>query len=198
MTSLAARGPTLTLRYPEPADAPVLFALAGDPGVRRWFTWRYESEEDARAWIAGRAAARDAGSWLEWVVEHRELGVTGITSLLEPSLRDRRAVTGTWLGRPFWGLGVNTESKALLARLAFQGCGMERLGAYASTENARSQRALAKAGFTREGTLRAFHRHGDHVHDVHVYGLLREDWERGPLAAVPGAVEGDPPAAFRA
>jgi ribosomal-protein-alanine N-acetyltransferase len=103
-----------------------------------------------------REQAREAGEWLEFVVEHREHGVAGVTGLTEPSRRDRRAVTGTWLGRAFWGTGVNTEGKALLARLAFDGCAMERLGAYAGTANARSQRALEKAGFVREGTLRAF------------------------------------------
>lgn len=164
--------------------------------MTRFFSWGYGSPDDAAAWIAGRPRARETGAWLEWVIEHRELGVAGVTGLTEPSRRDRRAVTGTWLGRSFWGTGANAEAKALLARLAFDGCGLERLGAYASTENARSQRALVKAGFVREGTLRRFHRHGDRVHDVHVYALLREEFERGALAAVPARVAGAPPAAF--
>jgi len=197
MDALTARGPTLTLRYPEPRDAATLYALAGDPEVTRFFSWRYGGPADAETWIAGRAAARAAGTWLEFVVEHGERGVAGVTGLTEPSRRDARAVTGTWLGRAFWGSGVNTEAKALLARLAFEGCGLHRLGAYASTENARSQRALEKAGFAREGTLRAFHRHGDRVHDVHVYALLREDFAGGPLAAVPAEVGGTAPEGFR-
>ena len=194
---MIARGPSLTLRHPDPGDAAALFALASDPDVTRFFSWRYAAEEDAAAWIAGRAAAREAGEWLEFVIEHREHGVAGVTGLTEPSRRDARAVTGTWLGRPFWGKGVNTEAKALLARLAFDACGLHRLGAYASTDNVRSQKALAKAGFQREGTLRAFHRHGDRVHDVHVFGLLRVDFARGPLAAVPATLAGEPPEAFR-
>ena len=198
MDAFAARGPTLTLRYPEPRDAAALFALAGDPEVGRWFAWRYADEEAARAWVDGRSAARAAGAWLEWVVEHREHGVAGITSLLEPSLRDRRALVGSWLGRPFRGSGVNAEAKALVARLAFDGCRLERLGAYASTDTVRSRRALEKAGFVHEGTLRAFHRHGERVHDVDVFGLLRSDWERGPLAGVPVELSGAPPAAFSA
>ena len=198
MVPLSARGPTLTLRYPAPGDAPALFALASDPEVTRFFSWRYEREEDAAAWVAGRAAAREAGEWLEWAIEHRSHGVAGITGLTEPSRRDRRAVTGTWLGRRFWGAGVNDEAKAILARLAFDGCGLERIGAYASTGNPRSQRALEKLGFVHEGTLRSFHRHGDRVHDVDVLGLLRADWLDSPLAAVPAELGGEPPAAFSA
>jgi [ribosomal protein S5]-alanine N-acetyltransferase len=198
MVPLTARGPTLTLRYPEPRDAEALFALASDPGVTRFFSWRYGAPDDASRWIAGRAAARDAGEWLEFVVVHGERGVAGVTGLTEPSRRDRRAVTGTWLGRDFWGAGVNAEAKALLARVAFDACGLQRLGSYASTENARSRAALEKLGFVREGTLRRFHRHGDHVHDVDVFGLLRDEWRAGPLHAVVVRVEGEPPEAFRA
>jgi [ribosomal protein S5]-alanine N-acetyltransferase len=195
---MLALGPTITLRYPRTEDAAALFALASDPEVTRWFSWRYTAVEDAERWIAGREEAREAGEWLEFVVEHRERGVAGITGLTEPSRRDRRAVTGSWLGAAFWGAGVNTEAKALLARIAFDACGLDRLGSYAGTANARSRRALEKVGFVREGTLRHYHRHGDRLHDVDVFSLLRAEFLAGPLAQVPATVEGDPPAAFRA
>jgi ribosomal-protein-alanine N-acetyltransferase len=197
MACLIARGPTLTLRYPEPDDAAALFALADDPEVVRWFSWRYRAEADAARWIASRPQARAAGSWLEFVVEHRERGVAGVTGLTEPCVRDRRAVTGSWLGRAFWGTGVNAEAKALLARIAFDACGAERLAAYANPANRRSRRALEKLGFVHEGTLRHYHRHGDRFLDVDVLSLLREEWERGPLAAVPAELEGEPPEPFR-
>ena len=198
MRAMLAHGPTLTLRYPAEADAAALFALASDPEVTRFFSWRYAGAGDAAAWIASRAAAREAGAWLEFVVEHREHGVTGVTGLTEPSRRDRRAVTGSWLGRAFWGTGVNAEAKALLTRVAFEGCGLERLGSYASVDNVRSRRALERLGFVHEGTLRRFHRHGERVHDVDVLALLREEWLEGPLARVEVELEGRPPAAFAA
>jgi [ribosomal protein S5]-alanine N-acetyltransferase len=198
MLPLIARGPTLTLRYPEQGDAEALFALAADPEVTQFFSWRYVAPADASRWIAGRAAARHAGEWLEFVVVHHDRGLAGVTGLTEPSRRDRRAVTGTWLGRDFWGGGVNAEAKALLARIAFDACGLERLGSYASTANARSRRALEKVGFVHEGTLRRFHRHGDRVHDVDVFGLLRDEWRDGPLAAVAAEVDGEPPEPFTA
>jgi ribosomal-protein-alanine N-acetyltransferase len=197
MADLIVRGPTLTLRYPEAGDAAALFALAGDPEVVRYFSWRYVAEADAARWIASRPQARAAGDWLEFVVEHRERGVAGVTGLTEPNVRDRRAVTGTWLGRAFWGTGVNAEAKALLARVAFEACGAERLAAYANPVNARSRRALEKLGFVHEGTLRRYHRHGGRSLDVDVFSLLRDEWERGPLAAVPAEVEGEPPDPFR-
>jgi ribosomal-protein-alanine N-acetyltransferase len=196
MAALTATGPSITLRYPAPGDAAALFALASDPAVTRHFSWRYHAEADAARWIASRPAAREAGEWLEFVVAHAEHGVVGVTGLTEPSRRDRRAVTGTWLGSAFWGTGANTEAKALLARIAFDACRVERLGSYAGTGNPRSRRALERLGFVREGTLRHYHRHRGAARDVDVFSLLRSEWAAGPLAAVPATVSGEPPEAF--
>jgi ribosomal-protein-alanine N-acetyltransferase len=195
--SLRATGPTLTLRFAEAGDAPALFEQARDPEVTRFFSWGpYERVEEAEAYIAGLEAQRAGGRHLDLLVEHRDHGPVGVIGLGEWSLRDRRAVVGTWLGRAHWGTGANREAKALVARLAFDALGLERLGAYAATGNPRSQRALEKLGFVREGELRAFHRHGATVHDVLVYSLLRHELPGTPLHDVPVAIEGEPPPAF--
>jgi ribosomal-protein-alanine N-acetyltransferase len=81
--------------------------------------------------------------------------------------------------------------------LAFRQLGLERLGAYADVRHARSQRALEKVGFRREGVLRSFHRHDTAAKDVVVFGLLREEWLASPAARMDVRVEGDPPAAWR-
>ena len=105
-------------------------------------------------------------------------------------------MVGTWFGRRFWGTGANRESKALIAHLAFEVLGMHRLGSYSNPANVRSTKALLGVGFTQEGVLRHWHRHGDDYYDVNVFGMLRSDWETGPLASVPVAVEGHAPEAF--
>jgi ribosomal-protein-alanine N-acetyltransferase len=195
--SLRATGPTLTLRFAEPRDAPGLFANARDPEVTRFFSWGpYERVEEAEAYIARLPGEREEGRHLDLVVDHRDHGAIGVIGLGEWSLRDRRAVVGTWLGRPYWGTGANTEAKALLTRLAFDRLHLERVGAYAAPGNPRSKRALHKLGFVDEGTLRAYHRHGDTVHDVDVLSLLRRDYASSPLSAVPVETAGDPPPSF--
>ena len=189
------RGPQLTLRVPAPEDAPALLALAGDPEVTRWFSWGpYTSVDEPLAWIAAQEAKREAGVQLDFVIDHREHGPIGVTGLAELSVRDRRAMVGTWLGRRHWGTGANAESKALVAHLAFAICGLARVGAYSNPENARSAAALERVGFTHEGTLRGWHRHGDRQLDVHVYGLLAPEWADGPLRDVPVTAIGLPPA----
>jgi ribosomal-protein-alanine N-acetyltransferase len=198
IAAVEVRGPTLTLRYAGPGDAPAMFELARDPEVTRFFAWSYERPADAEEWIAALPARRDAGALLDFLVVHRERGPVGVTGLSELSRRDRRATVGTWFGRAHWGTGMNRESKALVAALAFGPLGLERLTAYTSRGNPRSQAALERAGFVREGVLRAFHRHPSGVHDVVVFGLLRDDWERSSLREVPAAVVGEPPPSFTA
>jgi ribosomal-protein-alanine N-acetyltransferase len=75
-------------------------------------------------------------------------------------------MVGTWFGHEHWGTGANAESKALVLHLAFEHLGLERVGAYTEVNHLRSQRALEKIGFAREGVLRGWHRHPDGVHDV--------------------------------
>jgi len=190
-------GPTLTLRYPAVADAPTLFALGRDPAVARYFSWGpYERVQEAEAYIADLPIKRATGELLDFLVAHREHGPVGITGLSGLSVRDRRAVVGSWFGHRYWGSGVNRESKGLMGHLAFEHLGLERLTAYAASQNTRSQRALERLGFRREGVLAAWHRHGDRVYDVVSYGMVRAAWERSGLPAIPAHLRGDLPPAF--
>jgi ribosomal-protein-alanine N-acetyltransferase len=195
--TVRAAGSDLVLRYAQPTDAQALFALASDPAVTRWFSWGpYRSPDEPAAYIAAQAAEREAGIRLDFLVERertvasRALGVIGLNEL---SRRDRRAMVGTWFGREHWGTGVNATAKTLLLHVAFEVCGLERVGAYSALDNPRSTRALEKAGFRHEGVLRAWHRHGDVPHDVNVFGLLRADWPGAPFDIT---VDGEPPQAW--
>ncbi len=195
--AFALKGPTLTLRPPEPEDAPALLELAGDPEVTRWFSWGpYTDEGQALAWIERCERQREEGVHLDLLIVDHERGPAGVTGLSEFSPRDLRCVVGTWLGTPFQGTGVNRESKAIITRLAFDHLGMHRVGSYSNPENERSTRALLGVGFTREGVLRDWHRHDGRWLDVNVFGLLAGDWEQGPLADVPVELEGEIPPAF--
>jgi len=194
---LTLTGRTLRVRIPRDDDAGALFCEASDPAVTRWFSWGpYVSEAEARSYLARLAPQRARGEHLDLVIEHLDAGPIGIIGLSEFATRDRRAMVGTWLGRAWWGSGANREAKALVCHLAFALLGLERLGAYSNVEHERSQRALTRIGFQREGVLRRYHRHGGRSLDVVVFGLLRAEWEAGPLSGEPVVVTGTPPPAF--
>jgi len=190
-------GPSFTLRYANAADAPTLFELGSDADVTRFFSWGpYRSLSEPARYIAGLQAERERGERLDFLIERHGTGLVGVTGLSEWSARDRRAVVGTWLGRAHWGTGANAESKALIAHLGFDVLGLERLGAYADVENVRSQVALERLGFKREGVLRRWHRHGERVRDVVLFSWLACEWERSPLRATKVEVLGTPPPRF--
>ena len=194
---LVVTGPTLSLRYATAEDAPRLFELASDPAVTRFFSWGpYTSIEQPEAYIASLPSKRERGELLDFLIDHREDGPIGVTGLSELSVRNRHATVGSWFGHRWWGSGANLESKALIAALAFERLGMDRLTAWANTRNGRSQVALERVGFKREGVLRSFHRHGDVLHDVVVFGMTRKGWMHSPLHGVQVAIEGTSPPAF--
>ncbi|MEA2443787.1 MAG: hypothetical protein QOJ12_1079 [Thermoleophilales bacterium] len=176
-------GPRLALRPPRPDDADALYELGRDPDVVRYFSWGpYRERAEAEDFIDRVVRERPHEFFIvDPADDDRPIGVTGLSELSE---RDRRAVVGTWLGRPHWGTGANAESKALILHFAFRELGLQRVSAYAHPDNARSLAALEKIGFTREGVLRNWHVHGDERLDVAILRLLREEWEAGPLAAV--------------
>jgi ribosomal-protein-alanine N-acetyltransferase len=183
------------LREPADEDAPALLELGSDPEVTRWFSWGpYRSLGEPRAYIDEQRGRRERGEQLDLLVVDRDAGPIGVTGLSELSARDRRAVVGTWLGRRWWGTGANAASKALILHVAFEVLGLVRVGAYTDVGNARSQRALERLGFRREGVLRRWHRHGEVSKDVAFYGLLAEEWTPAEGVVVQGAL----PRAFAA
>jgi ribosomal-protein-alanine N-acetyltransferase len=187
----------LSLRPLVESDAPALFELGRNPEVSRFFSWEpYRVVDDASAFIASLTVQREAGERLELGVFGNEGELVGITGFSEFSRRDRRAVLGTWLGRAFWGSGANRESKALVLGLAFRSLGLLRVTALASPQNVRSLAALQRLGFVHEGVLRGWHVHGGVARDVAVLRMMRDEWERTPLAEVPMEVEGEPPPPF--
>jgi ribosomal-protein-alanine N-acetyltransferase len=194
---LVVTGPRLSLRYATLEDAPRLFELAADPAVTRFFSWGpYTTVEQPEAYISSLPARREAGDLLDFLIVDPGAGPIGVTGLSELARRDRRATVGSWLGHRYWGSGANFEAKAMISALAFRRLGYERLTAWANTRNGRSQRALERIGFRREGVLTAWHRHDQEVHDVVIFGLVRAAWERSPLFDVAVSIEGTAPPAF--
>ena len=194
---LEVRGDELRLRYARPEDVPALFRLASDPEVTRFFSWGpYRQESEAAAYVASLAPKRAQGERLEFVIERRDQGVIGVTGLSEFSIRDRRAVVGTWHGRDWWGTGANRRSKALVLALAFEACGLERVTAWCSTDNGRSQTALERLGFLDEGVLRRWHFHDGQHRDVISFSMLRQEWQESPLSREPWELVGDVPRRF--
>ncbi len=73
------------------------------------------------------------------------------------------------------GHGYGSEAQALLAEYLFASTDAHRVEASTDVENIAEQRALEKAGFTREGSARGAQFRGGTYHDLVLYGKLRSD-----------------------
>jgi aminoglycoside 6'-N-acetyltransferase len=71
------------------------------------------------------------------------------------------------------GHGLGTEAQRLLAEYLFAHTRVERVEAGTDVENVAEQRALEKAGFTREGVLRRAQFRDGAFHDMALYSRLR-------------------------
>lgn len=76
------------------------------------------------------------------------------------------------------GHGFGVEAQRLLAEHLFDTTSVDRVEASTDVDNLAEQRALEKAGFTREGVLRGAQHRAGARHDIYLYSLLRSDLDR--------------------
>jgi N-acetyltransferase len=123
---------------------------------------------------------QERGTDLPFAVMHLESGrAIGMTRYMNISQADRNLeIGGTWYAPAWQGTGVNTESKYLLLRQAFEGLGCLRVQFRTDVRNLRSQKAIERLGAVREGVLREHMILPDGtVRSSVFYSILRGEWE---------------------
>jgi RimJ/RimL family protein N-acetyltransferase len=176
--------PTLTgrlvrLRPLTDQDAEALFASITSEEV---WAWKPEPQprtvEAMRALIARVMIGPTGGRHPLVVLRLSDDAVIGSTSLYTIDPRHRSAEIGwTWLDRRLWGQGYNEDMKHVLLEHCFGQLGLCRVQFTADASNLRSQRALERLGFVREGVLRSHRVRVDRTRsDTAVYSVLSEDW----------------------
>ena len=165
----------MTLRRWRQEDVGAVVAALDDPEIERFLDHVPQpyGEADALAWFESIDRAWADGSFAGFAIE---LDGRAVGSMALGFKEDRSvAEAGYWLAAEHRGRGVTTRALRLVAAWAFRECGIERLELRADVENVASQRVAQKAGFTREGVLRAQRynpRLGRRV-DLVMFSLLR-------------------------
>jgi RimJ/RimL family protein N-acetyltransferase len=169
----------LLLRPLDVADARAIAERAGDRRVARYLIAVPSPYPVSLAtrWISGRIAwwPQARGVTLAITQRGRPGELLGSVSLRR-FVRDRRAELGYWLGVDAWGKGYATEAAAALLDFGFRELVLERIYAQVLEGNAASCRVLAKLGMQPEGVRRRHVRKGRRLLDVHLFGVLREEW----------------------
>ncbi len=156
-----------------------LCAVGLDPELWQWTIQRVTSPEEMRAYVEDAVAFRAAGTGLAFAIVERASGrVVGSTRYLNISVPDARLEIGaTWVARPWQRSVVNTETKYLLLRHAFEALGFRRVELKTDALNAQSRAAILRIGAAEEGTLR---QHAvtatGRVRDTVYYSILSCEW----------------------
>ena len=93
-----------------------------------------------------------------------------------PNDGSQNPIIGIWLLATHRGRGIGTVAQRQLVDLFFRHTPTNRVEAGTDPENLAEQRALEKAGMTREGIARGAQWRDGGYRDVCTYAVLRADW----------------------
>ncbi|MEU5904853.1 bifunctional pyridoxamine 5'-phosphate oxidase family protein/GNAT family N-acetyltransferase [Micromonospora sp. NPDC047467] len=154
-------------------------ATADDEVWRHLGVARPTEPAGTAAVVAAALAAQQRGERVAWVQRCAVTGaVVGTTSYYEIDPERRSVAIGyTFLGRPWWRTGINTEAKLLLLGRAFDELGAVRVAWHTDIRNVRSQAAIERLGATREGVLRMHRQRPDGSwRDTVQYAMTVDEW----------------------
>ncbi|ROQ67089.1 RimJ/RimL family protein N-acetyltransferase [Streptomyces sp. 840.1] len=152
------------------------------------FTWVPGSPAEAEEYVDAQLARAASGKLAPYAQVDRESGrIVGATAYWEPrhwldeDVLSAIEVGYTWLGASAQGTGVNTESKYLLFRHAFETWGVERVDLKTDARNARSRAAIERVGARFEGVLRNWSRSSvpgedGRLRDSAIFSITAEEW----------------------
>ncbi|MEU5840989.1 GNAT family protein [Rhodococcus sp. NPDC047139] len=154
-----------------------LLRAADDPDAI--FMWSHTEIRDlggAHAFV--REASDDPGRLAYAIVDEATRTVVGSTSYYSLEPAHRTLIIGyTWLSTRVQRTHVNSESKLLLLRRAFDELGAVRVTWHADERNTRSREALSRLGATEEGLLRKHRRRRDGSwRTTALFSLTDEEW----------------------
>lgn len=173
---LSAEG--LLLRPLGDEDAGAIAAICQDPEIPRWTNVPSPYDEaDALDFLARAEAERLRGEGLQLGVAdpggERLLGALGLTVNAEDAIGE----VGYYLAREARGDGLATRALLAVARWAIRELGLQRVEVLAHPDNEASQRVAVRAGFQREGLMRAYRDRKGERDDLWMFSLLPHELE---------------------
>ena len=156
-----------------------LCSIGLDPALWAHTTIRVYDAAEMRQYVQNALDAQAAGTALPFAIVGRgACGIVGTTRFHSIAREHRRLEIGfTWIGGPWQRTAINTETKFLLLRQAFETWGCERVQFKVDTENEVSCRSLEGLGAKREGTLRRYLQSAHRgARDLALFGIVAPDW----------------------
>ncbi|WP_240954430.1 GNAT family N-acetyltransferase [Solimonas marina] len=133
-----------------------LVVAGSDPAIWAWYPDSAATPDSMRRFVDIALASAASGAAQPFAQVDAKTGViVGSTRLAAFDMRHRRAEIGwTWLAPSAQRTPINTESKYLLLRHAFETLALMRVEFKTDCLNEKSRRALTRIGATEEGIFR--------------------------------------------
>jgi RimJ/RimL family protein N-acetyltransferase len=176
----------VTLRPVREDDLPWLASLRDGPantGSHEWHGWS-DPQWERRHWAESGLLGDDGGTLIVWHGTDRVGSVSWRTVQTGPTAFNW--AIGIGLAPEFRGRGYGPAAQRLVVRYLFAHTQANRIEATTEITNVAEQRALEKAGFTREGILRGTTFRQGRWHDQVIYSVLRNEVELDDSAAEDG------------
>jgi len=168
------------LRFFQLEDIIELKEIFGDDEIWKYTVSKVQSNEEIEAYY--RQAITDFKNGTKYafvIIEKSSNKITGTSSYGNISEIDKRLEIGwSYIGKEFWGKGINTNFKFLMMQYAFETLNMKRVEFKTDFLNSRARKALIKIGCTEEGVLRSHTlMHNGRRRDTVFYSILDTEWE---------------------
>ena len=154
-------------------DLPAIERAASDAEILKWFDLHTRSPAD---YLAAKREAWAEGTGASFAICDATRPDTCLGQVFVERDDDGRGSVGYWLLEDGRGKGRATRAVRLMTSWALAEMRLRRLQLHTDPENVASQRVAERAGFTREGVLRAYNVRRDGTRaDAVVYSLLPQD-----------------------
>ena len=159
-------------------DATQLAAIANNKNIadnlRDGFPFPY-SINDARNWLNMILPENLPPRFFAITVDALLVGSIGIVS--KEDIYRKNFEIGYFLSEEYWGKGIATKAIKAATSYAFNDFDVVRVYAEPFADNQGSRRALEKAGFTLEATLKRNVIKNEIIKDSCIYSVLKEDFK---------------------
>jgi RimJ/RimL family protein N-acetyltransferase len=162
-----------------PEHAQALFEAADEDDIWLWMQPRPQGLVAYERYIRWALDQQILGTQLPFAVIRKSDGVlVGTTRYAHIDPPNRTLEIGyTLYGKGARRTAVNTESKLLLLRHAFETLGANRVWLQTDKRNERSQNAIARLGAIKEGELRNERVLADgHLRTSVIFGITKDEW----------------------
>jgi len=156
----------LYLRHFKPEDIDEYSKIMGQHEVGQWLPrgrgYTREETERFMAYIAKHWEEKGYGIWA--VAEKRSGKIIGHCGLNYVQQNDETEVLYAF-GKQYWGRGYATEAAKAALEFGFDTAGLDRIVAFAKTDNAASRRIIEKIGLK-------------YIKDIEIFGMTCAYYQR--------------------